>query len=417
MEYVRELTEIGPRLTGTAGGERAAEWAAEKLRAAGITHVVLEPFTIADGWERERASARIVTPAPRALHVAALGWTPSTPKDGIEAEIVALAPVLADRVATLPGVRGRIVLLTGREPGGSMANLASRRRAFDADLRRAGAIAMVSPEADHGAGIAARDRTPGAVVGALPAAQISRDDGALIKRLLEGGPVRLALDLQNRVTAGPVTVHNVVGEMRGREAADEYVIVGAHLDSWDFSPAAQDNATGVAGVIDAARAIAALNCPPRRSIRFVLWSGEEQGQLGSNAYVAAHRAEQDRWIAYLNSDAGSSRVIGWTAPGRHDVADAARRIVGPATGRLAPLAFDASTRYGFQSDGAPFIRAGVPTLDLNADDARYEEIHHTSADTVDRVDPANVQLAAAVAAATAYAIADAPARLAPRSRH
>jgi Zn-dependent M28 family amino/carboxypeptidase len=281
-------------------------------------------------------------------------------------------------------------------------------------LRDAGARAILSPDSDRGNALAARDRTFGATLGALPAAQIGREEADVIRRLLDRGPVRLALELRNRVTPGPVTVNNVIGEIRGREHPDEWVIVGAHLDSWDFAAAAQDNAAGVAMVLEAARAIAAMTERPRRSIRFALWGGEEQGQLGSGAYVSAHDAELDGFIAILNADAGTGRQIGWTSPGRLDVIDGVRPLVGPALAPIGGVTFDSSMRYAFQSDGAPFIRAGIPLLDLNADDAKYEDIHHRDTDTIDRVDPRNLAIGAAIIVATAVAIADAPVRIADR---
>jgi Zn-dependent M28 family amino/carboxypeptidase len=208
----------------------------------------------------------------------------------------------------------------------------------------------------------------------------------------------------------------VVAEIRGRDLAGEWMAVGAHLDSWDLGPAAQDNATGVAMVVDAARAIATLTVRPRRTIRFMLWGGEEEGQLGSTAYARAHAAELDDCIAVLNSDAGTGRLIGWTAPDRADVAAAVRPLLRPLQREVGRIVFDTSTRYAFQSDGAPFIRAGVPVLDLNADDSRYEEIHHKATDTIERVDDRQLTAGAAVLAGTAYAIADAPMRIAPRLR-
>jgi Zn-dependent M28 family amino/carboxypeptidase len=211
-----------------------------------------------------------------------------------------------------------------------------------------------------------------------------------------------------------VTVHNVIGEIRGREQPDEWVIVGAHLDSWDFAAGAEDNAAGVAMVLEAARAIAAMKTRPRRSIRFALWGGEEQGQLGSGAYVSAHEAELDGVIANLNADAGTGRQIGWTSPGRLDVIDAVRPLVGPLLAPIGGVTFDSSMRYAFESDGAPFLRAGIPLLDLNADDSTYEDIHHKDTDAIDRVDPRNLTIGAAMVAATAFAIADAPARIADR---
>ena len=415
FDDVRALTAIGPRVTGTAAYQRAAEWAAGQLRAAGVEHVALEPFTIPDGWERERASARIVAPVARALHVAALGWTPSTPADGLEADVIAISELAPEKIAALPSLSGRIVLLPAGDVGGNPSTLTARRRALDVALRDAGARAILSPDGERGNALSARDRTFGATLGALPAAQIGREDADVIRRLLDRGSVRIALELRNRVTPGPVTVNNVIATIRGREHPDEWVIVGAHLDSWDFAAGAQDNATGVAMVLEAARAIAAAKEPPRRSIRFALWGGEEQGQLGSGAYVLAHEAELNDCIANLNADAGTGRQIGWTSPGRVDVIDAVRPIVGPLLAPLGGVAFDSSMQYAFQSDGAPFIRSGIPLLDLNADDARYEGIHHKDTDNIDRVDARNLAIGAATVAATAFAVADAPVRIANRS--
>jgi len=418
LGYTRALTDLGPRLTGTAAYRRAAEWAAAQLRAAGVDRVGFEPFQIPDGWEREAASGHIVFPERRPLRVAALGWTPSTPPQGVDAEVVAVDDLATEKIAALTTLGGRIALLPPGDVGGNPATATTRRRALDAALRRAGALAILAPETDRDNNLAAHDRTFGASVGALPAAQIAREDAETIRALLGRGPVRVALDLQNRVTPGPIAVDNLVAEIDGRDIPDEWVVVGAHLDSWDMSAAAQDNATGVAMVIDAARAISVRTPRPRRSIRFVLWGGEEQGQLGSNAYVAAHRAELDRFIAYLNSDAGTGRQIGWTAPGRADVVDSVRPLVAPLVAAIGGIAFDRSMQYAFQSDGAAFVRAGVPLLDLNADDSRYEEIHHKKTDTLERVDASNLAVGAAIVAATAVAVAEAPKRLAPRlDRH
>src|SRR5262249_16288226 len=332
-------------------------------------------------WERERATARIVAPVERTLQIAALGWTPSLAGGEIESEVVSLNELEPEKMAAMPSLAGRIVLMPPGDAGGNPATQAARRRGLDAALRAAGARAILSADLDPDNSLSARDRTLGATIGALPGAQIGRDDASAIRDLLNRDRLRIAIELRNRVTPGPVVVRTVTGEVGGRERPDEWLIVGAHLDSWDFATGAQDNATGVAMVLDAARAIAALPDRPRRSIRFALWGGEEQGQLGSNAYARAHEAELGQCVASLNSDAGTGRLIGWTAPGRPDVVSAVRPLVAPLVTAIGGIAFDQSMRYAFQSDGAAFIRAGIPTLDLNADDSRYEEIHHKTTDT------------------------------------
>ena len=413
LEYVTGLTAIGPRLTGSAAYQRAAEWSADRFRAVGLAQVAFEPFTIERGWERGSARGRIVSPVDLALHVEALGWTPSTPEGGFEADVVTMDSFTIDAAASR-SLQGRIVLLPDRDPPGDTDTVARTRGALSAALRAAGALAILSPDSDPDNQLSARGFGAGTVLGALPVAQVGGEDARMIRGLLARGPVRMAIELRNRITPGAATVNNVIAEILGRERPDEWVIVGAHLDSWDFGTGAQDNATGVAMVLEAARAIASLPQPPRRSVRFALWGGEEQGQIGSTAYAAAHASELDRVVATLNTDAGTGRVIGWTAPGRADVIRAVRPLTRDLLRELGAGTFDESLRYAFQSDGAPFVLAGIPTLDLNADDTKYEAIHHKAADTIDRVDAHNLAVGAATVAATACALADAPGRLAPR---
>ena len=416
LDYAEQLTALGPRVTGTAVYRRAAEWSVEQFRATGIARVALDPFTIERGWERVSARARLVAPEDRPLHAASLGWMPSTADGGVEGEVVALERFALDQLPDARALSGRIVLMPDGEPPGNAAAAAATRRALAGALRAAGVLAMLSSDGDAGNQLSARGFEFTAAIGVLPAAQIGRDDVQLIRSLMTRGPVRLSLELINRITPVAVAVDNVIAEWPGRDRAAEWVVVGAHLDSWDFGPGAQDNATGVAMVLEAARAIAALKTPPRRSIRFALWAGEEQGQLGSTAWVRAHAADLDGIVAYLNSDAGTGRQIGWTSPGRPDLIRALRPLAGGVLAELGSATFDDSLRYAFQSDGAPFILAGIPTLDLNADDTVYEEIHHKAADTMARVDARALAAGAATVAATVYAIADAPGRVAPRQR-
>ena len=410
FDYASGLAAMGPRLTGSAAYQRAAEWCVERLRAVGIARTALEPFTIDRGWERVSARARIVEPESRALHVESLGWTPSTPDGGLNAEIIALESFSLD-ASVKRSLAGRIALLPDGDPPG---NPDAAARSLGAALRNAGALAVLVPDGDVDNQLTARGFGFCTVIGGLPAAQIGRDDAQTIRDRLRRGPVRLSLELVNRVTPGAVTVNNVVADIPGRDRPDEWVVVGAHLDSWDFGTGAQDNATGVAMVLEAARAIAALEEPPRRSIQFVLWGGEEQGQLGSTAFVRTHAGELDRIVAYLNSDAGTGKLIGWTSPGRDDMVRAVRALTGNVLQELGAGTFDQSLRYAFQSDGAPFVLAGIPILDLNADDTKYEDIHHKASDTIERVDARQLAAGAAALAATARAIADAPARVAPR---
>jgi carboxypeptidase Q len=208
--------------------------------------------------------------------------------------------------------------------------------------------------------------------------------------------------------------HNVVAEIRGRERPDEWVIVGAHLDSWDFGTGAQDNGAGVAQVLEAARAIASIRQPPRRSIRFALWGGEEQGLLGSAAYARAHASEMKNCVAALNTDNGAGHPKGWQYEGREDL----RAAMEPLTELLAGLGGERLTaETTFDTDHGHFMLAGVPALNLWVDMEHYDEIHHKAGDTVDKVDEHDLAAGAAVVAVTAYAIAEQPDALAPHIDH
>ena len=411
--YVSELTDtFGSRLTGSAAYQHAAEWAAAQFNAAGIAAVSAEPFTIDRAWERVTARGRLISPVARPLHVESLGWMPSTPDGGVEGE-VALVGDLAPQNLAAPSLKGRIAFIAAGGFGESAERAVLRDR-LDERLRTAGAIAVLWPDSAAGNVLAARSPGFGTTsLGVLPSAQVGREDGQLIRRLLDKGPVRLAIELRNRVSSAPVVVNNVIAEIRGRERPDEWVIVGAHLDSWDFATGAQDNGTGVAMVLDAARAIAALERPPRRSIRFALWGGEEEGLLGSLAYVREHEAELSRCVANINTDGGSGRVLGFFTPGRRDVAAAWRPIGQALLADLGAADIDLSMRYAFQSDDGPFILRGIPALDLNPDDSKYDEVHHTTSDTLDKVDRRDLAIGAAAVAIAAYAIADAERPIAP----
>jgi hypothetical protein len=400
FDYARDLTgSIGARLTGSASYARAVQWSVRQFADAGV-RATPEPFSIPQSWERQRpARARIVAPIQQPLTLASLGWTPSLPEGGVEADVV----IVSAKAFSAAEVHGRIVMADG-DAGAD----------FDRRLAAAGALAVLFQDADADNEIAARVRRFGGEVAPLPSATLARDDAAVLRRLMKSGPVRLALDWANKIIEGPVVVQNVIAELRGRERPSEWVLVGAHLDSWDFATGAQDNATGVAMVLEAVRAIAALGRAPRRSIRFALWGGEEQGLLGSSAYVRAHQDELDRAVAVLNVDGGTGRVLGWTTPGREDVQDDVRDLARALLRGLEATAVDRGMSYAFDSDGGPFLREGIPLLDLNVDDSRYEEIHHKATDTMDRVDPHNLAIGAAAVAVTVYAIADAPGRLAPR---
>ena len=412
-QYVSQLTEtFGGRLTGSRSYQLAAEWAVMQFRTAGVTEVTTEPFTIARSWERGAARGRIVAPIEQPLHLESLGWMPSTPEGGMAAEVAVVTDLAPAKIAAQSSLSGRVALIAASGSGDAAARL-KLREGLDARLRAAGAIAMLWPDSAPDNVLSARSPGFGTELGVLPAAHVGRDDFQMIRHLLGRGPVRVAFEWHNKVSPGPVTVNNVIAEIRGRERPDEWVILGAHLDSWDFATGAQDNATGVAMVLEAARALAALRTRPRRSIRFALWGGEEQGLLGSLAYVAAHEKELGRCIATINTDGGSGRVRGFVTPGRRDVAAAMRPLSAALLADLGATGIDPSMRYAFQSDNGPFILHGIPALDLNPAEAKYDEVHHKASDTIDTIDRHGLAVGAAAVAIAAYALADAERPIAP----
>ena len=224
----------------------------------------------------------------------------------------------------------------------------------------------------------------------------------------------IEFEYQNKVS-GPIQVNNVVAEIPGRDKADEWLIIGAHLDSWDYGTGAQDNGSGTAMVLEAARAIALMPQGPRRTIRFALWGGEEEGLLGSAAYVRAHQAELAKCVAVLNTDNGAGHPKGWKVEGRKDVADALRDTSKMLLADLSGGGLSQET--SFDTDHGHFMLEGVPALDLWVEMEGYGKIHHKASDTIDKVDAHSLALGSAIVAVTAYAIAERDQPLAPRLDH
>jgi Zn-dependent M28 family amino/carboxypeptidase len=207
----------------------------------------------------------------------------------------------------------------------------------------------------------------------------------------------------------------VVAEIRGSENPDEWILIGAHLDSWDFGTGAQDNGTGTVSVLEVARALMTLGKAPRRSVRFALWGGEEQGLLGSYAYAQAHKSEMNNCVAVLNTDNGAGHPKGWKVEGRKDLKAAMQPW---SEGLLKDLSGgDLSLEMTFDTDHGPFLLQGVPALDLWVDMSKYMEVHHKSSDTIDKVDMLDFKAGEAIVAVTAYAVAQSAKPIAPHIDH
>jgi carboxypeptidase Q len=256
-----------------------------------------------------------VSPVEHHLHIYSVGWSPSTPKDGIKGEVVyvkSIVPVELD--AQKAKLHGAIAMLDDSSLG--------EKPKIDAIFAGIERLRSFSPAAILIVGGENGTETMtslnfGGIIDSLPEAQHGTEDVSLIKRLLDHGPVTVELSFTNRIRK-EVKVPNVIGEIPGRELPDEIVIVGAHLDSWQPGTGAQDNGTGAASMIEVARAVQSLHRAPRRTMRFILFGGEEEGLLGSNAYVRQHMVDLPKIDAVVITDSGSQPAKGWAMMGRDD---------------------------------------------------------------------------------------------------
>jgi carboxypeptidase Q len=249
---------------------------------------------------------------------------------------------------------------------------------------------------------------------AFPSAYLEREDYLLIWRLLEAGtPVQVELNLQGSFSGKPVEVYNTVAEIRGTEKPDEVVIIGAHLDSWDLGTGATDNGTGSMAVLEAARALQKLGVKPKRTIRFVLFTGEEQGLNGSKAYVQSHKDELGKISGVLVHDTGTGKVLTIGLMGNYNVRETIDRVLYPMAEPLGIM--EPSLRSEGGSDHVPFDAAGVPGFWCVQEVADYDKMHHSQADVLDHVRWDDLTEGAQVLAVFAYNVAELPELLARKT--
>jgi carboxypeptidase Q len=405
-EYDRQLADtIGPRLTGSANYMRAAEWAKQQFTSLGLANVHSEDWTIPATWEPEGpAAGHLTSPVDHQLHIYSLGWSPSTPKQGVKGEIVYIPSILPadiDKQAQKDKFKGAIIMLD-KESFGEKPRIDNIFAGIE-KLESYAPAALLIPGGPNGTESMTALSFSGEIA-PLPEAQVGSEDASLIRRLLEHGPVSIEFSFTNRIRKN-VKVPNVIAEIIGSQKPDEVVIVGGHLDSWQPGTGAQDNGTGASSVIEAARAIKALGRPPRRTIRFIVFGGEEEGLLGSTAYVHQHLAELPKIDAVLITDSGSQPAKGWYVMGRDDE----KPSVAALKPLLSGLGADESTSdvsFIFQTDHASFDVLGVPSLVLWNDTDKYFTLHHKASDTFDSVIQKDLTQDATVVTVTAYAIAD-----------
>lgn len=442
LDNLRHLTdEIGPRLTGSKKLDAASHWTQEMFRKYGLANVHLEPRTIATRWTRGTARARIVSPVEQTLTIAAAGWSPNT-NGALRGQVEALNIESENDFAKYKGkLQGKVVLpsaLPDLEPpknpfvtpyGEMSLPIATLKKSANSpavapsargNLLRAEmkffegegvAAVLVPPDKTHGLlNMSTMSPGSGYKLGAFPAAYTTQESYRLLLRLAERGPVEVEIELNSAIDNKPVVVYNTVAEIPGSEKPDEVVIIGGHLDSWDLGTGATDNGTGSMAVLEAAHALKQLGVKPRRTIRFVLFTGEEQGLVGSRAYVDAHRAELGRISGVLVHDTGTGRVLTIGMMGNYQARETMDRVVYPLAkiGLLEP-----SLRSEGGSDHVPFSEAGVPGFWCVEEPVDYDRTHHSQADTFDRVRADDLTEGAQVLAVWAYNVAQLP-ELLPR---
>ncbi len=422
---------IGPRLTGSAALRRASEWTAEKFREYGADSTWLEAWRFAPTWQRGTMTLWLIAPHRRPLVGFSMGWAPGTPGEMTGEVVYVDAKTTAEFEERFGGrLAGDWVMTTPYIPlPNPDAGPITRRDSVVLDsLRR---IMYAPPEnpAERGfrdslalylveEGIGGRITSgakefglltmSGSPLGIQPYPWIVIPAGMFSQfhRLLARGmEVRIEVDVNNRISADSVLAYNTVAEIHGSERPAEVVLLGAHLDSWDLATGATDNAAGSIAVLEAARILAASDVRPKRTIRFVLFTGEEQGLFGSRLYAEQHAPELGRFQAVLVLDNGTGRITGMSLQGRDDLRLLWEQIFAPIS-RIGPFEFLSRRKGG--TDHLPFIRYGVPSFNFDQLSRGYDHTHHSQVDNFDHAVVGDITQAATVMAATAYQLANLP---------
>ena len=418
LVYLEELSDtIGGRVTGSPQANQAVQWGMAKMKAIGLSNVRAENWQIFRGWTRVSASANLLTPIQRPLTVSSLGWVGSTPKGGVEGEVVVVDNSQLDReMKENSGKWAGKILLMRSKTDMSREERTKMFLKFGPFLKAAYAAHAAAVIGGQG-GTKARGMNlthTGALgfdtVYDIPVVSMVVEDSEQLGRFVDQGkPVRLKMDVQNILTSGPVDSANVVGDIPGTEHPEQVIVIGGHLDSWDLAEGATDDGVGVATTLGAAEAIMKSGFKPKRTMRFVLFTGEEQGLLGSLAYVKTHKAEMANHVAAVILDNGQGPVISLQLGGRDDVVAAVKPFA-ETVQAFGKIKTNDDVEFG--TDAGSFILAGLPGINLDQDSPDYKYTHHSQVDTFDKVDPDLLLRDTAVMALTSFWIADRPERLA-----
>src|ERR1043165_844418 len=465
MKTMHMFTDLyGPRLTGSPNHKAAADWAVKQMSTWGLENAHLEPWDFNHpGWLNERLTAHLISPVKDPLVCEVLAWTPST-KGTVQAsalQLVVPEKVTQDQLNIFLNnnkakVRGKIVLIGKpavipvnlNPPAKRLSDEQAQQRfgpnarpfAFpspsptptpdpnapkpltnrqineqlDTFLKDNGALVRVNDAGREFRQIRAFNNPTYDVNKVVPTVVMSNEDFGRIARILnDGTEVVLEFNIVNHVYPEGATSYNTVAEIPGSDKADEVIMLGGHLDSWHAATGATDNAIGCSIMMEAARILKTLGVKPRRTIRVALWSGEEEGLLGSQAYVKEHfgsfesqKPEFATLVAYLNIDSGTGRARGASVFGRAAAADIVRQALAPFQDLGVAGAVATRSRNVGGTDSTSFNNAGLAGIGFGQDPIEYNtHTHHTNLDNYERVIESDVKDSAIVIAATLYHLA------------
>jgi hypothetical protein len=405
---------IGNRISGSPALERAIQWAAGQMKKDGLVNIAT-PGVKVPHWVRGSESASIVEPIRKPLHMLGLGGSFATPREGITAEVVPVDSFDALEGQGRAKVEGKIVLYN--VPFTNYFQTVQYRSNGASRAARLGAVAVlvrsvtpVSLQTPHTGAMEYAANLP-----RIPAAAVSIEDATTIARLTGAGNKVVVQMMMEAQTLPDADSANVIGEIPGREIPEEIVVIGGHFDSWDVGQGAEDDGAGCITALQAAALINRLGLKPRRTIRVVFWTNEENGLAGGKAYREWVGPSVTKHVAAIEMDAGAEKPVGFGfgdfAQGPDASADDGIARLQEIGKLLERLGAGEIRRGGGGADISPLTRDGVPSLGLITAGTHYFDWHHTDADTMDKIKPEELRLNIAAMAVMSYVLADMPDRL------
>jgi len=397
---------IGNRISGSDSLNAAIAWAAARMKRDGLENVAT-PAVKVPHWVRGNEDAEMVKPVRHTLSMLGLGGSVATPPDGITAEVVPVSSFEALNALGREKVAGKMVLFNVPYEGygktvayrGDGPSRAAKLGAVAMLLRSVGSLSMQTP---HTGALNYTESDP-----KIPAAAITLEDATLIQRLTDAGETVSVHLYMEAHTLPDADSANVMGEITGREKPEEIVVMGGHIDSWDVGAGAEDDGTGIMASLEAVTIVKKLGLHPRRTLRVVFWTNEENGGAGGRAYRDMVGGKIHNYVAAIEMDGGAEKPVGFgVSPGGAALARAKE------IGRLLePIGADTIQEGGGGSDIGPLMHDGVPGLGLFTVGQHYFDWHHSRTDTVDKIDPREFRQCVAAMAVMGYVLADMPERL------